>query len=332
MGYQKKGYTNGEIGAEWLANWDRLTRKKANGRYRLLIVDGHSSHYTMSFLDYARKNHIIMLCYPSHSTHVYQGLDVVIFSVLKRTWSEERDKFERSGPVVVKTNFLLVYAKAHTHAFTPANILAAFAKTGIVPFNPDVVTEAMMGLSLETSITCHLPVALASPVQEIVDLISQHKARKRKHLDDLEEVEPASKRHTADNSQPPQLKTPSQGSATSRPATQPTPTSSPYTPIQRALNRLATTSASFLVSPTPISSISHLPAFTPIRISPNIHRYDTLLAEEPATEHEKLLMAALRDSQEAYATQKVVITKMQAETTLQCTYDEDIRGATGARG
>ena len=199
-------------------------------------------------------------------------------------------------------------------AFTPANILAAFAKTGIVPFNPDVVTEAMMGPSLETSITRHLPVALASPVQEIVDLISQHKAHKRKHLDDLEEVEPASKRHAADNSQTPQLKTPSRGSATSRLATQPTPTSTPYTPIQHGLNRLAMTSASFLVSPTPISSTSHLPAFRALRISQNIHRYDTLLTEEPATECEKHLMAALRESQEAYAAQKVVIMKMQEET------------------
>ena len=44
------------------------------------------------------------------------------------------------------------------------------------------------------------------------------------------------------------------------------------------------------------------------------------------TEREKLLMTALRESQEAYAAQKVVITKMQAETILQCTYVEDIRG------
>lgn len=174
-----------------------------------MIVDGHCSHYTMSFLDYARKNRIIVLCYPSHSTHVYQGLDVVIFSVLKRTWSEKRDKFERSGPVVSKANFLLVYAKAHMRAFTPANILAAFAKTGIVPFNPDVVTKAMMGPSLESSISSRLPVpaALASPVQEIVDLISQHKARKRKHSED--EVNLASKRQaSADNLQTPNSKPP----------------------------------------------------------------------------------------------------------------------------
>jgi hypothetical protein len=97
MSYQKKGYTDGEIGTAWLEDWDKLTKIKANSHYQLLIVDGHSSHYTMSFLEYARNNKIIVVCYLSHSTHVYQGLDVVIFSALKQAWSDERDKFERSG-------------------------------------------------------------------------------------------------------------------------------------------------------------------------------------------------------------------------------------------
>lgn len=89
MGYQKKGYTSGEIGVAWLKDWDKQTKKKADRRTRLLVVDGHSSHYTLGFLEYACNNDIVVLCYPSHSTHVYQGLDVVIFGVLKRAWSDE---------------------------------------------------------------------------------------------------------------------------------------------------------------------------------------------------------------------------------------------------
>ena len=157
MGYQKKGYTSGEIATAWIEDFNKLTKVKANGRHQLLVVDGHSSHFTMGFLEYARNHKITVLCYLSHSTHVYQGLDVVIFSVLKRAWSEERDKFEKSGPAVSKVNFLEVYAKAHVRAFTKENILAAFKKTGIVPFNPDVITDAMMAPSLETlsPLICH---------------------------------------------------------------------------------------------------------------------------------------------------------------------------------
>ncbi|KAF8227778.1 hypothetical protein L208DRAFT_1040059, partial [Tricholoma matsutake] len=103
-------------------------------------VDGHSLHYTLGFLEYAWDNNIVVLCYPSHSTHVYQGLDVVIFSVLKRAWSDEQDRFEAQGPAMSKLNFMTVYAKAHVCMFMESTICAAFAKTGIVPYNPDVVT------------------------------------------------------------------------------------------------------------------------------------------------------------------------------------------------
>lgn len=194
MGYQKKGYTSGEIATAWIEDWDKLTKAKANGQHQLLVVDGHSSHFTIGFLQYARNNKIIILCYPSHSTHVYQGLDVVIFSVLKRGWSDKCDKFEKSGPAISKVNFLGVYAKAHVCAFTKENILSAFRKTGMVPFNPDVITDAMMGPSLETSISTRLPLNLASTIQEVVDLLSHHRARK--HHSEEEQDPEDDARHT----------------------------------------------------------------------------------------------------------------------------------------
>lgn len=95
LGYSQKGWTDGEIGALWMKQFDQQTRAKANGRARLLLVDGHNSHYTRAFLEHARQNNIHVLCYPAHGTHVYQGLDVAVFSVLKRFWSEERDRRER---------------------------------------------------------------------------------------------------------------------------------------------------------------------------------------------------------------------------------------------
>jgi hypothetical protein len=122
MGYQKKGYTYGEIGIAWIKDWDKQTKAKAKGQTRLLLVDGHSSHYTLEFLEHAHDNNVVVLCYPSHSTHVYQGLDVVIFSVLKRTWSDERDRYEAKGPPVTKGNFMAIYARAHTRTFTEGNI------------------------------------------------------------------------------------------------------------------------------------------------------------------------------------------------------------------
>ena len=303
MGYQKKGYTSGEIATAWIEDWDKLTKAKANGRHRLLVVDGHSSHFTMGFLQYARNNKIIILCYPSHSTHVYQGLDVVIFNVLKRAWSNEGDKFEKSGPAVSKVNFLGVYTKAHVRAFTKENILSAFRKTGMVPFNPDVITDAMMGPSLETSISTRLPLNLASPIQEVVDLLSHHRARKRRREEEQDPEDDA--RHT-----------PSRRLASSDPD---------YTPVQQAMNRLASTSAGFLVSNSPLASSSHLPSLQTFKISPD-HNRDLLLDTPPATEREQLLMEALEERNRHISYQKQVIGGLQAQTILHSAHVEDLRG------
>lgn len=76
----------------------------------------------LGFLEYAQENNIVVLCYSSHSTHIYQRLDVVIFSVLKRAWSDKWEKFEAQGSPVTKLNFMSVYAKAHVRTFTEHNI------------------------------------------------------------------------------------------------------------------------------------------------------------------------------------------------------------------
>lgn len=98
------------------------------------------------------------MCYPSHTTHVYQGLDVVVFAVLKKCWSEERDKWEREkGEGITKSNFITIYGQAHLRALTPDLIRMAFRKTGVWPFNPTVISEQMMAPSKETSYQGHLP-------------------------------------------------------------------------------------------------------------------------------------------------------------------------------
>jgi hypothetical protein len=42
-----------EIGAEWIKHFDEQTKQKAEGKWRLLLVYGHNSHYTQEFLVYA---------------------------------------------------------------------------------------------------------------------------------------------------------------------------------------------------------------------------------------------------------------------------------------
>ncbi|KIK82136.1 hypothetical protein PAXRUDRAFT_154461, partial [Paxillus rubicundulus Ve08.2h10] len=172
VAHSDKGWTDGRIGKLWIEDFDNKTHEKANGCVRLLLIDGHNSHYTKEFLDYARDHNIHILCYPAHTTHIYQGLNVVIFGPLKKSWSEEQDQFKSSmGQWVTKQTFISVYGKAHQKVLTPELIRTAFAATGVWPFNPDIVMKEMMAPSLETSSQGCLPLPVPGPVRAVTALI-----------------------------------------------------------------------------------------------------------------------------------------------------------------
>ena len=61
-------------------DFDAQTKEKAGGHTRVVLMDGHSPHYTLELLEYAQDNDIVILGYPPHCTHILQGLDVVCFA------------------------------------------------------------------------------------------------------------------------------------------------------------------------------------------------------------------------------------------------------------
>lgn len=163
------GWTDGELAAEWIVeDFDRQTKEKAAGETRVLLMDGHSSHYTLELLEFARSNNIIILGYPPHCTHALQGLDVVCFARMKEAWKEEIRKFEELHGKVTKGDFTEVFGKAFLIAFTEPTIRAAFEKTGVYPFNPEVITAEQLKPSEPTSIVGSLPIPMPSPVRAIM--------------------------------------------------------------------------------------------------------------------------------------------------------------------
>lgn len=209
---------------------------------------------------------------------------MVIFSLVKRRWSEARDEFERlTKQKVSKSNFLGIYATAHTKVFTPENIQAAFRVTGVVPYNPDVVTSEMMAPSLETSIHGYLPVPVPSPVRIISQLI----------LDRVEE-----NWKSAEHKSTPSATAPA------------TPSRSP---IHTALRKLSSTSASFLTTTTPLHSTSIPPHLNTIVISPEQpDRNRQLMEQETHTEAEQRMQEALREAETRDGRHKAALIGTQA--------------------
>ncbi|KZP07055.1 CENP-B protein, partial [Athelia psychrophila] len=147
----KKGYTNKELGAAWMRDFDGQTHMK-NDEPRVLFLDGHNSHYSNALLDYATENGIRVLGYWARMTHVAQGLDVVCFGALKIEYGLARDEYERrTGREIDGSSFLQVYAEAHCKIFTTDLVKKAFEKTGIHPWNPDAISLLNQAPSRELS-------------------------------------------------------------------------------------------------------------------------------------------------------------------------------------
>ncbi len=164
----EKGYTDAGISLAWFKLFELDTHEKSNGNYWVLFLDGHSSHLTTDFIDYAIEHSIILVCSPPHGTHVYQTLDVGIFGVLKMNWGEACRKWaETHLEKIGKNNFFGIYGAVHTTSLTPSNIKSAWRKAGIVPFNPDVVSHDMLAPSLPSSTLAIFPIDQPSPVKKL---------------------------------------------------------------------------------------------------------------------------------------------------------------------
>lgn len=81
---------------------------------------------------------------PSHTSHKLQPCDVATFAPLKAAYRDQVDRLERGGVNTIgKEHFTSLYSPARERAFTPKNIKAGFAASGLFPFNPDRVLRSI---------------------------------------------------------------------------------------------------------------------------------------------------------------------------------------------
>ena len=89
-----KRWSSHELGHTWLTQmFDRCTKKLMGcQRRRLLIVNGHSSHVNMTFINTYDQLNILLLILSPHSTHRLQSLDVSLFSPLATYYMNDLNK------------------------------------------------------------------------------------------------------------------------------------------------------------------------------------------------------------------------------------------------
>jgi hypothetical protein len=102
------------------------------------------THETLEILEFCFENNILLCRLPSHTSHKLQPCDVAAFAPLKAAYRDQVDRLEQGGVNTIgKEHFTSLYSPARERAFTPKNIKAGFAASGLFPLNPDRVLRSM---------------------------------------------------------------------------------------------------------------------------------------------------------------------------------------------
>lgn len=112
----------------------------------LVIYDGHASHVSIELLEWARGNYIIIQLLPAHCSHFLQPLDVACFGPMDRLYNKECQNYMRShiGQIITRNEVCCLSSKAYLQSLSPSNLISAFKRTGIHPFNPQAFDPAVL--------------------------------------------------------------------------------------------------------------------------------------------------------------------------------------------
>ncbi|XP_047026859.1 uncharacterized protein LOC124635108 [Helicoverpa zea] len=111
-----------------------------NDRPVLVIYDGHSTHVSLNLVETALAKDITILKLPAHTSDQLQPLDVSVFKSFKQKWDQtvaswQRQNIGKKLPKALFSQFL-----GETWVSVSENvIMSGFRKSGIFPFNSDVI-------------------------------------------------------------------------------------------------------------------------------------------------------------------------------------------------
>ena len=165
------GYMTSEMFYAWARffcettlNYRQSLPKDKRSKKIILILDSHSSRYSLDAIRLFNKCHIKVITLPPHCTHVLQPYDVGIAKELKAQFSIEYRDFETKllnakavqqsnkdeensqKPQLQESDYRVLVAEAMSTAWNKVvNAISAgkaFALSGLYPFNPKIAMAA----------------------------------------------------------------------------------------------------------------------------------------------------------------------------------------------
>lgn len=137
-----------EIFSNWFNQFIEFS-KPSKEHPVFLLLDGHTTHTkNLDVIEKARVSGVVMLCFPPHTTHRLQPLNVSFMSPL----SSEVQKWmqQHSGRPVTISQIGKLFGNAYMKAASTQTAVNGFRKTGIQPFNPEIFEDWMFEPSQTT--------------------------------------------------------------------------------------------------------------------------------------------------------------------------------------
>jgi len=138
------GWMQSHIFVQWLEHFIKQTNPTVSNPV-LLLLDGHATHVkNLDVIDLARKNNVIILCFPPHTTHRLQPLNVSFMGPLSTFYSQQLDYWlvNHPGRVVGLHQISKIFGEAYMKAANIRNACSGFKKTSIFPYDLEVFSEA----------------------------------------------------------------------------------------------------------------------------------------------------------------------------------------------
>ena len=138
------GWMDADTFTKWLQHFVDFVKPTADKKV-LLVLDGHSTHVNnLKAIELARKENVIMLCLPPHTTHKIQPLDRILFKPLQTYYDQAAERWLRThvGRVITPYQLCGLFNEAYCKSATMSTAINGFARCGIWPCSRDVFAES----------------------------------------------------------------------------------------------------------------------------------------------------------------------------------------------
>lgn len=112
----------------------RLAKLRPNSR-GLLFLDGHSSRANPDMLQAFSDANVDLVTFVSHTSHVCQPLDLVVFGTFKNQLGNSSLSFQSADSSLKRREFVSTALRCYYTALFPLDVKKAFARAGLWPLD-----------------------------------------------------------------------------------------------------------------------------------------------------------------------------------------------------